>query len=123
MIHRRELANPSLRRPRVAVAVLCVLAVTFPLVLMVRSRWPYSRRAVESSLQQAFSARVEIGKFRSTYSPHPGCVAEDITLRFEHSDSAPLRIKQLTLQSGWLGLLRKRIDQVRAVGLYLHSAR
>ena len=91
----------------VAITALSLLAIALALAAIIRALSPFSRSAVTTSLQQAFSTKVEIAKLRSTYFPHPGCVAEDITLRFGDWEATPARIQQLT------SLLGDRLDARR----------
>src|ERR1700749_2093223 len=58
-----------------------VLVAVFAFALFVAIRWPFSEHKVVQSLEETFPATVAIQKFRPTYFPHPGCIAEGVTFR------------------------------------------
>jgi hypothetical protein len=103
------------------------LCSAIPVVLLA-AKWPFTREGMVKRLEQASSARVEIGKFRSTYFPFPGCVAEDVTFRTVTPAAAPkpadpiITIRKLTIESTFLGLFSKpgRIRSLTADGLRIH---
>jgi hypothetical protein len=58
-----------------------LLLAVFAFALLVAIRWPFSEQKIVQSLQETFPATVAIQKFRPTYFPHPGCIAEGVTFR------------------------------------------
>lgn len=58
-----------------------LLLAVFAFALFVTIRWPFSEQKVVRSLQETFPATVTIQKFRPTYFPHPGCIAEGVEFR------------------------------------------
>jgi hypothetical protein len=61
------------------VAIVCVLAI----VVAIKS--PFTEGKVAQSLEETVRAKVSFGKYRMTYFPHPGCVAENVTFTREGS--------------------------------------
>jgi len=61
------------------VAIFCVLVI----VLAIKS--PFTQGKVAQGLEETVRAKVSFGKYRMTYFPHPGCVAENVTFTREGS--------------------------------------
>ena len=61
----------------VGVSVLALAAIG--LILLAR-HWPFSRQRVVEALQDDFHGAVTFSRFHKTFLPHPGCVAEGVTL-------------------------------------------
>ncbi len=83
------------------------LALAVFAILLAR-HWPFSRARVTQSLQSTFPATVTFKKFRSTYFPHPGCVAEGLVFtRLGSTNGTPpvVTVQQLTIQTHYLDLL------------------
>ncbi len=78
--------QPGRRARWLKIAGVVVLAILGALIFMLALKWPFSREAMQKRLERATSARVEFGKFRSTYFP-PGCVAEDVRLYQQQSQA------------------------------------
>ncbi len=100
----------------IAAAMVVVLVVVGVAVLA--RHWPFTRAALTSSLEQDSQAKVEIGAYRETYFPHPGCVTENVV--FERDASSPkLTIRRLTIVGSYLGMLGRYIPRVIAEGAVL----
>jgi len=99
-----------------AIAVVVVVA----LVLLVM-HWPFTKRAVIKSLQDASSSTVEIAHFHGTYFPFPGCVAEEVTFRRSSDPNAPplMTVGKLTIQGSYPGLVTRHVSQIRAENLHI----
>jgi hypothetical protein len=71
---------------------------------------------VAVALGRAFKAQVDIGNFRSTYFPFPGCVAERITFRGKRVEGS---IQKLTIQADYSTMLtfQSRLARIRGDGL------
>jgi hypothetical protein len=95
------------------VAALVVIAIVIAL------HWPFTESAIIQSLEQASSSTVEIGKFRKTYFPHPGCVAEQVVFRHEaNADTPPLiSVQNLIIQGSYVGLITKHVSRIRTNGM------
>jgi len=89
-------------------------------ILLVASRWPFTRETIVSTLQEEFSSTVEFKTFQGTYFT-PGCVAEGVTFRRNSDRNAPpiATIEKLTIQGGYWGLFTtpNRVRRVRIEGL------
>jgi hypothetical protein len=101
-------------------AALVVIFSVFAIRLFVK--WPFTRQAVTTALQDRFARTVEIRNFRSTYFP-PGFIAEGVSfLHREHKNLPPLiTVQTLTLQGSYAGLfsIHKRVGHVQVVGLHV----
>jgi len=82
--------------------------------------WPFTRQAVIKNLGQVTSGRVAIRKFRQTYFPHPGAVAEGVLVSRGGGASQPplITIEKLTIQATYTGMLRHHFSLIRAEGLH-----
>jgi AsmA-like C-terminal region len=123
MVDQKHLPRSErLRIPgRVLVSAAMIVLALSALEYLARN-WPFREAAVIQSLEAASSSKVEIGSFRGTYFPHPGCTARDVVFRHDsRSDIPPLiRIPQLTVRSTFLGMLRKHVSAVRADGMQIY---
>ncbi len=61
------------------VAIVCVV------VIVVAIKSPFTQGKVAQGLEETVRAKVSFGKYRMTYFPHPGCVAENVTFTREGS--------------------------------------
>ena len=76
-------------------------------VVVVARDWPFSQARVTQSLQSTFPATVKFQKFRSTYFPHPGCIAEGaVFTRLGATAGTPpvVTIQRLTIRAHYLDL-------------------
>src|SRR5205823_3984937 len=86
------------------------------------SHWPYTRDALVKALQGNSARPVAIKAFRKTYFPHPGGVAEGVSVRWQDQGRpALIKIEKLTIQGAYHDVItaRKRVDQIRAEGLHI----
>src|ERR1700722_4350457 len=95
-----------------------VLAIVF-----VNLYWPYRYRNVEPLLQQVFASQIKIERYHRTYFPHPGFVADSITLRRNSAPNLPPvgTVTHLRVEGRWIDLLllRNRVRLVSADGLHV----
>src|ERR1700722_5097203 len=109
------------------VAVLCLACAGLPVfvlaIVFVNLYWPYRYRNVEPLLQQVFASQIKIERYHRTYFPHPGFVADSITLRRNSAPNLPPvgTVTHLRVEGRWIDLLllRNRIRLVRADGLHV----
>jgi len=89
--------------------VIAVLAVAACAAVIVLSRqWPFSENRIAKSLQETFPATVTFQKFRPTYFPHPGCVAEGIVFRrlgMPAQTPAIVTIQHMKIEGHYLDIL------------------
>lgn len=85
--------------------------------------WPYTQAALLKRMEEKFSSKIRITSFRQTFFPHPGCVAEGVTLiRNGERNAAPLAtIRKVSIQGSYSGLLSspRRVTRVVAEGLHV----
>jgi AsmA-like protein len=87
--------------------------------------WPFTRSEVAKSLEDASSSKVEFGSFRSSYFPHPGCIAQNVVIyQGSQTDLPPIvTIEKLSVQGSILGMLTNRVTIVRAEGMQIFIPR
>ncbi|HLJ40559.1 MAG TPA: hypothetical protein VKT50_03630, partial [Candidatus Acidoferrales bacterium] len=56
-----------------ATAAVIVVGIAFVILLL---RWPFTQARIRQSLGESVSGSITFTKFRVTYVPFPGCVAE-----------------------------------------------
>ncbi len=122
--------TPLPLRPRVQIRrwgliIAIVLVLGTGSVAFLARNWPFTEAAVVQSLEAASSSKVKIGRFHSTYFPHPGCVARDVVFRHQSGNDTPplIAIRELTVQGSLLGMLRKHVATVRADGMQIYIPR
>jgi hypothetical protein len=84
------------------VAIVCVL------VIVVAIKSPFTEGKVAQSLEETVRAKVSFGKYRMTYFPHPGCVAENVTFTREGSPAniPPIvTIQRLEIESHYADMI------------------
>ena len=112
--------SPNRLRAVVVVAAI-VVVVLLALIIGLARKWPFSRAAITTCLQQESGRNVEIKTFRNTYFPHPGAIAEGVS--FVSQDGAalppPITVQRLTIEGSYLGLLSRHLPLVKAEGLRL----
>ena len=104
----------------VGLAVLALAAIAFPLI---NKYWPYRYGSVKPLLESVFASKITIDRYHLTYFPHPGFVAEGLTLRRNTAlDLPPIGSAQrLIIEGSWLDLLtlRKRVLLVDVMGIHV----
>lgn len=85
--------------------------------------WPYRYRNVKPLLEQVFASKITVSHYRRTYFPHPGFVAQALTLRRTSAPDLPPigSTEELIVQGSWMDLLtlRHRVRLVDVVGLHV----
>jgi hypothetical protein len=94
-------------------------------VVLLLSRWPFTRDIVVKALQQKFSSTVEVKTFHGTYFP-PGCVAEGVTFRrnSDRDDPPIATVEKLTIQGAYWEFFTtpKHVRRVRIEGLRIFAS-
>jgi hypothetical protein len=89
----------------------------------VRAYWPYRYRMVEPTLERVFASQIKMAHYHRTYFPHPGFVADGLTLRRNSAPDLPPvgSVEHVRVEGSWLDLLllRNRISAVYADGLHV----
>jgi hypothetical protein len=65
---------------KLTIAGVSVLVLAAVGLFVLARHWPFSRQKVTEDLQDDFHGRVTFQRFRTTVFPHPGCIAEGVTL-------------------------------------------
>lgn len=108
--------------------MLWIVAAWFGIALAIggyfaEKYWPYRYRNVRPLLEQVFASRVTISHYHRTYFPHPGFVAEKLTLRRNATPGLPPigSTQKLIVQGRWIDLLtlRKRVMLVDVKQLHV----
>jgi len=97
------------RITKIAAAAVAVLAIAACVAAIVFCRhWPFTENRVAKSLQETFPATVTFQRFRPTYFPHPGCVAEGIVfhrLGMPAQTPAIVTIQHMKIEGHYLDIL------------------
>jgi hypothetical protein len=117
-------ARKSILRQGAPFCLACAGLVGVVLVIALANLyWPYRYRNVEPLLQQVFASRIKIERYHRTYFPHPGFVADGITLRRNSATNLPPvgTVTHLRVEGRWIDLLllRNRIRLVSGDGLHV----
>ena len=95
-------------------------AIGFPLV---NRYWPYRYRNVKPLLQTIFASQVTIAHYHRIYFPHPGFVADGLTLTRQATPGLPPigSVQELKVEGNWgdLVLFRERVRLVDVDGLHV----
>jgi hypothetical protein len=112
---------PTLRRKPILLAAMGILVVILAAVVILVWRWPFRREAVLEDLQEATLSKVEVGAFRTTYFPRPGCVLEQVTFQHNSQFGTPplITVQRLRVEGTFSGLFTRHIRLIRAEGLRL----
>ena len=103
----------------------CVITLVLLLVgfHFVSTYWPYRYRIVEPTLEKVFASKIKMTHYHRTYWPHPGFVADGLTLRRNTAPDLPPvgSVERVRVEGSWLDLLllRRRIVAVYADGLHV----
>jgi hypothetical protein len=104
--------------------LLAVVLIGGAVVLMV-SRWPFTRDNIVTALQKKFSSTVEVKTFHGTYFT-PGFVAQGVIFRRNSDPDAPpiATIEKLTIQGAYWEFFSttKHVRQVRIEGLHIYAS-
>lgn len=94
----------------VGLAIVALAAIAFPLI---NKYWPYRYRNVMPLLETVLASRITIERYHRIYFPHPGFVAEGLTLRRTTAPDLPPigSAQKLTVEGNWLDflMLRRRV--------------
>lgn len=114
---------PRKTKVRIAYTGLAILVLAALVVPLAIKNWPFRYEKVQPMLESVFASKINIDRYHTTYFPHPGFVAEGITMRRNTAPDLPPigSADALTMQGNWLDLLllRKRIHLVEARGLHV----
>lgn len=105
---------------RAGLGVVMLGALAVPLIYRY---WPFRYRNIRPLLEAVLASKVTIDQYHLIFFPHPGFVAEGLTLRRNTApDLPPIGSAQdLVVQTGWLDILmlHKRVLLVDVKGLHI----
>src|SRR5689334_119208 len=83
--------------------LVAVLALAIVAVVLVAPRWPFREADLKRRIQNNTNAQVKFGSFKQVFFPHPGCIAENVTLTPTDSGHPTVTIQKLTLDGLYTG--------------------
>ena len=107
MLENRTSRTAKIRRIGFVALIAFLLGAGISFAVLAR-HWPFSQERIAQSLQDTFPATVSFQKFRPTYFPHPGCVAEGLAFRWLGSFSGEppiVTIQRFTIEAHYIDLL------------------
>jgi hypothetical protein len=110
---------------RRGVMVGCAVGLVLLLVgfYFLSTYWPYRYRMVKPTLETVFASQIKMTHYHRTYWPHPGFVADGLTLRRNSAPDLPPvgMVETVRVEGSWMDLLlvRRRIVAVYADGLHV----
>src|SRR3954468_9525124 len=109
----KKWAAGSRRLARLALAITVVLLGA---IIFLIFRWPFSRTAVVSELEEESFSKVSVGAFHGTYFPHPGCVLEHVVFRHNQKPGTPplVTVNTIRIEGTFSGLFRRHVARVVA---------
>ena len=104
-----------------ATTAVIIVGIAFVILLL---RWPFTQARIAQSLGESVSGSVTFTKFRITYVPFPGCVAENVAFRrwSGPADVPPLAtIQRIAIQTRYADLFLRPgyIARIVLNGLYV----
>jgi hypothetical protein len=120
--HRHKLPGHHFRWVVIAATTaIIIVGIAFVILLL---RWPFTQARMTQSLGDSASGSVTFTKFRVTYVPFPGCVAENVVFRRWSSpaDVPPLAtIQRIVIQTRYVDLFLRPgyIARIVLNGLYV----
>jgi hypothetical protein len=104
----------------VGLVIVVLAAVGFPLL---NKYWPFRYRNVKPLLENVFASKITIDHYHRIYFPHPGFVADGLTMRRNTAQDLPPigTAEEMVVEGNWLDLLtlRSRIRLVEVKGLHV----
>lgn len=108
---------------RVAIAGLVIVAIAAIGFPVINKYWPFRYRNVKPLLENVFASQITIAHYHRIYFPHPGFVADGLTMgRKAAPDQPPISsAEEIKVEGNWLDvvMLRSRIRLVDVNGLHV----
>jgi AsmA-like C-terminal region len=106
------------------ISAACFVVLTAIGLTVFFLRFPFSRDRVRQALEETFHGQIAFAHFRVTYFPHPGCVAEGLTMVHPLSpDGSPplVSVRKFIVQAHYIYLLARPgyISRVTLEGLHI----
>lgn len=100
-------------------AVLAAAACIALAVILYEEIWPFSQKSVVRDLAEASDSDISISSFHQTYFPSPGCVIEGVEFRHGANHFKLVTIEKLIIEGSYLGILRRHVARITAVGSHV----
>ncbi len=121
-----QAVSSSVRKRRIRTTTwiaFAVLALALTGVDLMFYFWPFRYREVHPLLEKTFQSRVDVTRYHRTYFPHPGFVADGVTL-YRHGDTRipPLAtMERMEVVGTWTNLLfhPHELYEIRLQGLHV----
>ncbi len=98
------------------ILVATLLIVVGALVAVYIRVSPFGQRAVIEDLEEASSSTVTVHGYHRTHFPAPGCVLEGVEFHKGGNKYTILSIDKLVIKGTYLGVLRRHVARIKAVG-------
>lgn len=85
-------------------------------VVVFRTAWPFTERAVVEDLAEASDSTVTVRSSHLTYFPIPGCVLEGVEFRHGANAWTLATIDKLTIEGSYFGFLTRHVPRVSVDG-------
>jgi len=111
-------APPKRKRRLIIVAGLGVAGAILLAALFLSREWPFAKQNVIQQLSEATASNVQLGAFRQTFFPHPGCVLDDVTLTrgSDPGKKTVMHVKSITIVGNLVGLFAKHLALIELRG-------
>jgi hypothetical protein len=106
---------------KLAILALAIIVVLLGAISFLIFRWPFSRAAVVSELEEESFSKVSVGAFHGTYFPHPGCVLEHVVFQHNPKPGTPplVTVDTIRIEGSFSGLFRRHVARVVAEGMHV----
>ena len=106
-------------RTRIAVIIVGVVVAIWAAALYFIPTLVFSRARVAQALGDEVSGQAQFRSFRHVYFPHPGCIAEGVTIRVDNEAGAPplLAASKLIIVGNYSTIFSKHLAVMKAEGL------
>lgn len=117
----RPTTSPLPRSRTKSILALCGLIAFLALAIFVGIHWPYRHRQMKPLLERVFASQIEMRSYRRLYFPHPGFVAQGITLRRDGATNPLGTARQLVVEGKYVDmlLLRRRVRRIDVDGMHV----
>jgi hypothetical protein len=124
----RSSKTPPPSHPPLQVAHWSILASLLALVVLaivfIAPHWPYSEHVLIPAMEEAFKTKVTFQRFHRYYFPHPGCVAESVSLTLPQNaegERTVVTIPRIAITGRYSDLIfnPKHFAHIRLDGLYV----
>jgi hypothetical protein len=115
---------PKSRWARIAIVLVALLLLGGLALAFIAPHWPYSEHVLIPAMEEAFKTKVTFQRFHRYYFPHPGCVAESVSLTLPQNiegDHTIVTIQRIAITGRYSDLIfdPRHFAHIRLDGLYV----